>query len=358
MGAFSYNQYNFVKYKFDDERGVLYMAETYIKDLTKLPDYKDCPEILRDYLHYIVFMRNMSVRTANNYYVSLRLFFRYIKMVEDDIPEEKFKDICIDDIDKNALKRISERDILGFLIYLGNHKNGIQARNNKLSAIKAFYDYLHAHEGFEHNPAALIDRPKLPVRDPKYLQMEEAVELLRVAQLRKNPERDYCITTLFLHCGMRLSELVSIDTDFIIKDTLKIVGKGNKERTVYLDSSCMEALESWLSVREGYPLASSEKALFVSLRTRKRLTARAVQNIITEELRDAGLSGKDLSTHKLRHTAATLLYEGGADILELKEILGHEHTTTTEIYTHLNNKRLQQVSENNPLNNVNIKGRK
>lgn len=323
---------------------------TYLTNYTKLPDYDDCPPILKKYLTYIVSMRNLSVRTANNYYLSLRTFFKFLKMLRDGIPEEKFDEITIEDIDKNALELITRDDIEAFMFFLARRGNSATSRNNKLSAIKALYKYLQNNESFEQNPAELVERPKLAKRDPKYLRVEEAVNLLDVSKNRKNPERDFCITTLFLHCGMRLSELVGINTDSIYEDTLKIIGKGNKERTVYLDSACKEALSDWMAIRDGYPLPSQEKALFVSLRTKKRLTPRAVQNIIQEELRDAGLSGQGYSVHKLRHTAATLLYEGGADILELKEILGHEHTTTTEIYTHLNSKRLKDVSENNPLN--------
>lgn len=331
---------------------------TYIEHSLSVPDYEDCPDILTRYLTHIVLIRNLSVRTANNYYISLRTFFRYIKMIRDRIPESDFEKIKIADVDKDFLKLISKDDIESFLKFLQKEKNdnkhnghnGVTSRNNKLSAVKAFYRYLQKNEGFDVNPAELVDRPRLPKRDPKYLKINEAIALLNSSQKRKNPERDFCITTLLLHCGMRLSELVSINVDSIYEDTLKIIGKGDKERTVYLDNACLEALESWLLVRSGYPLPSSEKALFVSLRTRKRLTKRAVQKIIEEELRDAGLSGQGYSVHKLRHTAATLLYEGGADILELKEILGHEHTTTTEIYTHLNNRRLKEVSDNNPLN--------
>ena len=205
------------------------------------------------------------------------------------------------------------------------------------------------------NPADGIKRPKTPVREPKYLTVDECNKLLNAASARPQAARDTCITVLFLNCGMRISELCSVNTTDIIKTgddeyLLRIIGKGNKERTVYLNNACLKAIKDWNAVRNTYENLIDKNALFVSNRTRRRLSPRNVENIIASELSVAGLKNKGYSPHKLRHTAATLMYDGGADILELKEILGHSSTKTTEIYTHVNNKRIRAAVDNNPLN--------
>ena len=334
---------------------------TYIRsDNKRLHDYEDCPPLLKRFLRHIVTIQGLTIRTANQYYVNIRLFLRYIRMLKLDLPDSDYETVGIDDISREDLVRVTKDDVLSYLFFLAGRGDEVVSRGNKLSSIKSFYRYLCDSEGFEENPAAQINRPKLPKRDPKYLSLEEARELLEAARQQPESERDVCIVTLLLNCGMRLSELCSMDTDAFklpspddpeeMNCTLKIIGKGNKERTVYLNTSCVEALREWLAVRATYPGLEQEKALFCSKRTRQRLTGRAVEKIIERILQRAGLSGKGYSPHKLRHTAATLMYEGGADVLELKDVLGHEHTTTTEIYTHLNNKRLRDVTENNPLN--------
>ncbi|MEG1782612.1 MAG: tyrosine-type recombinase/integrase, partial [Oscillospiraceae bacterium] len=201
----------------------------------------------------------------------------------------------------------------------------------------------------QDNPCENIELPSNKVRLPKYLNLEQSMELLSNANT-KFPTRDYCMLMLFLSCGMRLSELVGIDLSDYRDDTLRIIGKGNKERTVYLNQGCVKALEDYIKDRNAIVSPMVEPAMFISKNRQKRLTPRRVQQIVTDCLRSAGLSNMGFSTHKLRHTAATLLYRtGNADMLALKEILGHEHVSTTEIYTHISDAALMKAAKSSPL---------
>lgn len=327
-------------------------STTYIRSSrSRLPKYEDCPPVLMDFLRDLVITRNLSVRTANTYYIDCRLFLRFLRMTREDIPEAQFDEITIEEMQEEDLRTVTREDVLEYMYFCFRNEDSANTRNVKLSSIQSFFDYLVLNKDFEYNPATNVKRPKLPERKPKYLTEEEARRLLEAANARKNHERDYCITSLFLHCGLRLSELVSLDVDHIGQDaTLRIIGKGNKERIIFLNAASQSALSAWLRVRSSICNLIDPDAVFVSDRTRKRLTSRAVQKIIDEELRAAGLGGKGFSTHKLRHTAATLMYQSGTDVLELKEFLGHKNISTTEIYTHINPKNLRDAAERNPLN--------
>lgn len=326
---------------------------TYIRPQQKnLRDYTDCPIILRDYLRHIVTIDGLGIRTANAYYINLRLFLRYIKMLRDEIDPEKYDIILINDISSEDLAKVTEDDVLNYLYFLAQKGDGVSTRSAKLSAIKAFYKYTCAMypSEFHSNPSLRIKSPKIPERQPKYLTEEEALLLLGAAKRTYDPIRNYCITALLLNCGMRLSELTAINVNSRVGNTIKIIGKGNKERTLYLNDMCMEAIDKWLVERAKIKDILDETAMFVSRQSHRRMTGRSIQNVIELELKLAGLSGMGFSPHKLRHTAATLMYNSGADLMELKEILGHENTVTTEIYTHVYQQRLKEVSDNNPLN--------
>ncbi len=249
------------------------------------------------------------------------------------------------------IQSVTTSEIYEFMYYITRERdNSAAARARKLSSVKGFYKFLtNKMKLLEKNPADDVGTPAQKKRLPKYLSLNESIELLK--NIRSDfYERDYCIITLFLNCGMRLSELVNINITDIHEDgTIRIVGKGDKERLVYLNDACISALRRLCEARAKLPNLQDQKALFVSGKTGKRLSARRVQQIVDSCLKTAGLSGKGYSTHKLRHTAATMMYqEGHVDMLALKEILGHAHVSTTEIYTHLGTEQLRQAADASP----------
>ena len=312
--------------------------------------YLDVPDAVIEYLHYLDFVRQNSPRTINGYYIDLRSFFRYMmlvwELVDADTPPEK---IDLTGIRLDQIAKIQKRDILNFLDYARAHDNGPKARARKLSALRGFFGYLcNQVNQLSEDPTANIQLGAPKKSLPKYLTADEALTLLNYIQ-SDFYERDFCILTLFLNCGMRLAELITIDLGDYRDHTIRIVGKGSKERLVYLNSACQDALAHYLPARAALPNLVDRSAMFVSKRTGKRLTARRVQQIAEGCLQSAGLCGRGYSPHKLRHTAATLMYQGGVDMLALKEILGHENVSTTQIYTHINQKQLQQAVEASPL---------
>lgn len=321
-------------------------------------DYQDCPELVIEYLQYIETIRGLSPRTVNGYYIDLRTFFRFLMrlrgLVSDDTPMEE---IDIRKIDLAMIQSVATNEIYEFMHYVTRERdNSANTRARKLSSVKGFYKYLtNKRKLFENNPAEDVDAPAQKKRMPKYLSLNESIELLKNIQ-SDFYERDYCIITLFLNCGMRLSELVNINITDIHEDgTIRIIGKGDKERLVYLNDACISALQRLCEERAKLPNLQDKKALFVSGKTGKRLSARRVQQIVDGCLKTAGLSGKGYSTHKLRHTAATMMYqEGHVDMLALKEILGHANTSTTEIYTHLGAPQLRQAAEASPFAKLNF----
>ena len=315
-------------------------------------DYSDSPEFLKEFLYYMQTIKGLSPRTVEAYYLDLTLFLKYILQKRSgSINNEILNEQSIKSVDLNTLSTISQSDILDFLYFTMNIRaNSAASRARKLSSLRGFFKYMvqKTHQ-LEINPCENIELPQNKKRLPKYLTLEQCMELLSNID-SKFASRDYCIVMLFLNCGMRLSELVGIDIKDIRGDTLRIIGKGNKERTVYLNSGCLTAIDDYLKERNAIVSPAIEPALFISATRKTRLTTRGVQQIIEKALKAAGLDGMGFSTHKLRHTAATLMHRsGGADMLALKEILGHEHVSTTEIYTHLSDEALMKAAKSSPL---------
>ena len=322
-------------------------------------NHEDNPEYLNSFLDYTMTILNKSPNTVKEYNYDLATFLKFIKIRFNLTQEDDFSLITIKDIDINTIKKITLDDIHAFLSYLTTtYHSKAATRARKASSIRVFFNYLCAKANLiEQNPAQNLETPKLDKRLPKYLSLEDSKKLLNATQNEdnRNMERDYAIITLFLNCGMRLSELVGIninDIDFS-ENKMAVIGKGNKERTIYLNKACVRAIHEYLDVRPKDGIKTdklnSRKALFLSER-RERISKRTVQHIVDKELTAAGLDTKKYSTHKLRHTAATLMYQyGNVDIRALQEVLGHESISTTEIYTHVANKQARDAIENNPL---------
>jgi site-specific recombinase XerD len=272
---------------------------------------------------------------------------------ETDLQKIDYDDVSIDTISKIKLD-----DIHSFLAYLTtNFHSKAATRSRKVSSLRVFFNYLCLKNIIEINPTQNLETPKLDRRLPKYLTLEQSKQLLEVSdnEDNRNNERNHAITTLFLNCGMRLSELVGINIKDINFDDcqMNVIGKGNKERTIYLNKACIEAIDNYISVRPKEKIHyESKDALFLS-EQRKRISNRAVQYIVKKELMLAGIDSNKYSVHKLRHTAATLMYKyGSVDIRALQELLGHESISTTEIYTHVDNDQIRSAVENNPLANI------
>lgn len=324
--------------------------------------HEENPDYLNSFLDYTVTILNKSPNTIKEYNYDLAMFLKFIKIRFNLTDTNDFNEITIKDISLNTIKKIKLDDIHAFLSYLTNtYHSKAATRARKASSIRVFFNYLSAKANLiEINPAQNLETPKLDRRLPKYLSLEDSKKLLDVTanEDNRNSERDYAIITLFLNCGLRLSELVGInitDIDFS-ENKMTVIGKGNKERTIYLNKACIKSIEKYLQIRpkEGIKTdkLNSKKALFLSER-KERISRRTVQYIVDRELMSAGLDTKKYSVHKLRHTAATLMYQyGNVDIRALQEVLGHESISTTEIYTHVANKQAREAIENNPLANM------
>lgn len=318
---------------------------------------EDCPEYLKNFLFYMETIKGRSSRTVDGYYVDLRSFIRFL-LIDNNIvaADLDYKEIKIADASFDLIKNADRFDAMRFLSdFKENHDNKEKARSRKVSAIKSFYKYLTVSSGkLEENPMLNLETPKLRKTLPKYLTLEQSLELLTHVETSFT-ERDFCMITLFLNCGMRLSELCGINLHDIRDNQLKLLGKGNKERIVYLNGSCMTAIQNYLTVlNSGEKVKRVDKnALFLN-RNGKRITPRRVEQIVEQCLKEAGLDGMGISPHKLRHTAATLLYQdAGVDIRVLKELLGHVSLSTTEIYTHVSNRQIEDATNKSPLKNVN-----
>ena len=319
------------------------------------------PEYVNSFLDYSAVVLNKSPNSVKEYNYDLNMFLKYMKINFKLTKENDFSKINIKDFDIQTLKKITTNDINSFLSYLALNQGSKPAtRARKISTIRIFFAYLFDQKLIDDNPAIGIKTPKQEKRMPKYLSLDDSKKLLNVTadENDENKERDYAIITLFLNCGLRLSELVGINISNIdfSENRLTVIGKGNKERTIYLNESCIKAIQDYMSVRpkEGVKIDSkgSNKALFLSKR-KERISNRMVQYIVERELMKAGLDTSKYSTHKLRHTAATLMYQyGHVDIRALQELLGHESIATTEIYTHVSNEQVRNAVESNPLNFV------
>ncbi len=320
-------------------------------------NFKDeAPQPVKDFLFYMQTIKVKSQKTINEYYLDLRMFFRFMKVLRGIAKEEDFNKIKINDIEIDFIREITLSDIYEFMNYLINER-GLQAagRSRKASTLHSFFNYLTVKKHLlPVDPSKELEMPKLRKSLPKYLTLEQSIELLNAVE-GKNKERDYCILTIFLNCGLRLSELVGLNvTDIRNDNTARVVGKGNKERIIYLNDACMDAINRYKEVR---PMdnVKDKKALFLSSQL-KRISPKTVQAMVYKYLEKIGLDSQGYSCHKLRHTAATLMYQhGNVDVRVLKDILGHENLGTTEIYTHLSNKQLEDASKSNPLSKIKFK---
>ena len=315
-----------------------------------------CPDFIRDFLTYNEIIKGKSSKSVEQYYSDLRTFFRYILLVRGKAPQGiPFNKIDISGADIELVRSVTVSDLYGFMVYCKEElQNNTATRARKTSTLRLFFKYMSVQtHRLDSNPADLLEAPKIKQSLPKYLSLEDSLELLNSVD-GENERRDYCILTIFLNCGLRLSELCGLNLSDISSDgTMTVTGKGNKERMVYLNDSCKTAIKRYLEVRPHEGLtAESKNALFIS-RNHKRISPRTVEHIVTSYIKKAGLDGKGLSTHKLRHTAATLMYRHGhVDIRVLKDILGHANLGTTQIYTHVSDEQIKAAIDSNPLSSV------
>ncbi len=312
---------------------------------------EDCPYYLNDFLTYMKVVKDRGERTVEAYYIDIRTFLRYLNIKHKAAKEEDFLQIKINDTPIDWVESFSLNDAYVYLGYLAQQRNNsVTTRARKCSALKQFYSYLHKKAALiQKDPMIDLELPRIKQALPKYLTAEQSLQLLRNVE-SKHKQRDFCMLVLFLSCGMRLSELVGLDLKDYSKEnrTLRLFGKGRKERIVYLNDICIEALEDYI---HNYRPQVEEKAIFLSANN-TRINKRRVQQIVEEQLKIAGLSNLGITTHKLRHSAATMMYKSGVDTLVLKEVLGHKSIATTEIYTHISNTELQKAAESSPIANL------
>lgn len=323
-------------------------------------NFKDeFPPLIQRFANYKDVVQGCSAKTVTEYLFDLRTFCRYIVTARNGLPTEgeEFEAMDIRSLDTAFFESITTSEIYDFLGYIKTARgNNDRARARKLSAVKQFYKYCTVRQSlFENNPAINIESPKLKKSLPKHLSVDECVDLLSAVtedETSKTRERDYAILTLFLNCGIRLSELAGISLTDLDKElrSMRVIGKGNKERIVYLNDACRSAIAAYLPIRIQTPAKTKgESALFLSGQG-KRISVKTVQWMVKKYLGEAGLEYKNYSTHKLRHTAATLMYQSGdVDIRVLKDILGHEQLNTTQIYTHVSNDHMEEAMTKNPL---------
>lgn len=315
---------------------------------------KECPEFLIEYILHVTVTKGLSKRTVHEYYLDIRLFLKYLRMMKDPACDSisNINDISIKDMPASLLNQVKLQTLYEFLYYIKEERdNQARSRGRKTSALKSFFGFIYHNQGLiDQDPTERLELPSQKKSIPKFLTLEQSQKLLESIDTAFF-ERDYCIITLFLNCGIRLSELVGLNTTDLILDEcqMRVLGKGNKERMVFLNDACMNAIYEYISVRNNMKNNSTDNALFLSKR-HTRISKRRVQQIVENSLSAAGLSGMGYSAHKLRHTAATLMYQyGNVDALTLKEVLGHASTSTTEIYTHLTNENIRSATESSPL---------
>lgn len=324
-------------------------------------DYRnEAPPVLRDFLSYHETIKGHSRATVDEYFLDLRNFFRYLKIERGLVPRSaELDEISIKDVDLDLIASVTLNDVYDYMAFLSRDKvknersrepeYGLMAssRARKIATIRSFYKYLTVKtKQLEVNPVEGLDTPKTTKSLPRYLSLDESKRLLDAVD-GVNSERDYCIICLFLNCGLRISEIVGLNVGDVREDSLRILGKGNKERIVYLNEACQAAIEAYKPVRSQMA-GSSVSAFFVSNR-RKRMSRETVHAMVKKTLMKAGLDPDKYSSHKLRHTAATLMLQNGVDVRTLQEVLGHEHLNTTQIYTHVDNSELRLAAQANPL---------
>jgi integrase/recombinase XerD len=313
------------------------------------------PERLTEFLNYLSVIRGKSSNTVAGYRIDITMFFRFLKLYKGLCPKNiEFEEILISEVDDNFIKNIKLSDFYAFLSFVEKQRNNsTYARARKVAALRSFFKYLYTKaKVITENPTSDLETPKISKRNPVYLTLDESKHLLNsVDGTYKHEKRDFCIVTLFLNCGLRLSELCSIDISRIKDDTLTIIGKGNKERTVYLNNACLKAISQYMLERNLMEILPAYKdALFISER-KCRINNRTVERLVKKHIGVAGLDMEKYTPHKLRHTAATLMYKyGDVDIRSLQKILGHENISTTQIYTHVDDEKLREAVNSNPLN--------
>lgn len=337
--------------------------------LEEMSDYRtQAPPILCEFLSYHEIIKAHSKGTVDEYFLDLRNFFRYLKKTRNpELHDSAMEQIDITDVDLDFVSTVTMKDIYDYMLYLSRdrarHQNSAKteyglssaSRARKLMSIRSFYNYLttKTHQ-LEENPVRDMDAPKKGKKLPEYLTLDESLRLLSSVE-GKYPERDYCMLTLFLNCGLRISELIALNLSDIQGDTLRILGKGNKTRILYLNEACQEALREYLAVR--HPTSGKNAdALFLSARD-TRPSRSTIHAMVKRSLTAAGLDSSRYSAHKLRHTAATLMIQNGVDVRTVQEVLGHEHLNTTEIYTHIDNEGLRIAAKATPLSHVKRTGK-
>ncbi|AQM61343.1 tyrosine recombinase XerC [Clostridium baratii] len=326
-----------------------------IYDFKELRKNDSLPSIVIDFLNYLETIKGKSQNTIDAYKIDLTMFFRFLKLYRGNLENEKceFEDIDISDIKQDFVKNIKLSELYAFMSFLEKYRNNSSyARARKVATLKSFFKFLQNKvKIIDENPTLELESPKINKRHPIYLNLNESIQLLKsMDKNNKNYYRDYCIITFFLNCGMRLSELCNIKLDKITGDTLTIIGKGNKERTVYLNEACLKALNDYMKVRDtSKSNTESAKYLFLSNRGNP-INKRTVEIMVKNYTKNAGLKDEKYTPHKLRHTAATLMYKhGDVDIRSLQSILGHENISTTQIYTHVDDETLREAVKSNPL---------
>lgn len=318
-------------------------------------NYKDsAPPLVRDYLIHLRVIKAKSEKTIEEYYIDIRTFFRFLKVHRGLVPSDlPYDEIAIDDVDLELIRSVTLSDAYDFMLYLTDERgNNSSTRLRKTSALRGFFNFLCVKKQvLDENPLKDLETPQQVKQKPKFLTLDQSIQLLNAVE-GKHKERDYCILTLFLNCGLRLSELVGLNvTDISPDNYIRVLGKGNKERIVYLNDACINAINDYLKVRPVDGL-KDRKAMFVSAQL-KRMSPVTVQKLVYKYLEKIGLDSQGYSCHKLRHTAATLMYQhGNVDVLVLQDILGHANLGTTQIYTHLNTKQKEDAAKANPLANV------
>lgn len=317
-------------------------------------EFRTLPDSVIEFLNYMSIIKNKSELTVLEYASDLRLFFRFLLQYRNLVdPTTDFDSIIISDVDLNLIKTVSIQDAYAFLSFCrSERKNDAASRARKASSLRAYFKYMSVNtKQLDDNPMQELESPKTKKALPKYLTLDESINLLNSID-GKFKERDYCIIAIFLNCGLRLSELVNLNYSDIRSDnSMRVTGKGNKERIIYLNDMCINAVNEYMKVRpvDG---VKDKQALFLSNR-KTRISPKTVQHLVKTFLEKAGLGDQGFSTHKLRHTAATLMYQqGDVDVLLIKEILGHENLSTTEIYTHIVDSQLRDAVSSNPLNNL------
>lgn len=317
-------------------------------------DYRSqAPGVLRDFLTYHETIQGHSKKTVDEYFLDLRTFFRYLKLEKKLVPRSiEFDQISIDDVTVDFVASVSLTDVYGFMNFLSRDRGlGAPARARKISAIRSFYKYLTVKAKLiPENPMQDLDSPRMKKSLPRYLDLDQSIQLLESIE-GVNQERDYCILTLFLNCGLRISELIGLNVKDVQGDQMRVLGKGNKERIIFLNEACQQAVSNWLDVRSMRGSADPN-ALFISSQSRKRISKSAVEKLVKKHLSVAGLDSSQYSPHKLRHTAATLMLQNGVDVRTLQEVLGHDNLNTTQIYTHVDNENLRTAAKANPLAKV------